>query len=169
VAEGVRNKSAVADGSTLVVELDGGNHELDAAVDRHKAGSGMAPETFASRFGDGAGDDALVRMLADGDAGLPGIKSAALAFRLDDDAIKLHVRAHSDDPQQLAQALSAGVHRLPGTRAQVGVVGDRFVFEDSDGRSTVKFAGLGTPKSDVHTSGDLVEGDVTIPVPDGLG
>ncbi len=48
------------------------------------------------------------------------------------------------------------------------MLGDRFVLEDSDGRSSVKLARLGTPKSDVRTSGDLVEGDVTVPVRDGL-
>jgi hypothetical protein len=168
IAEGIRNGDAIADGGTLVVELDGGNHELDAAVDRHEAGSGMDAETFAQRFGGGADDDALVRVLADADANLPAITSGAFSFRLDSDAVTLHVRAHSDDPQALAQLLSGGVHPVPGTRAQVGVVGDRFVFEDRDGRQTVHLAPLGTPKSDLRTSGDLVEGDVTVPAPDGL-
>ena len=87
---------------------------------------------------------------------------------LDSDAIKLHVRVHSDDPQALAQLLAGGVHPVPGTRAQVGLDGDRFLFEDSDGRQAIHLAPLGTPKSDLRTSGDLVEGDVTIPAPDGL-
>jgi hypothetical protein len=173
VAEGIRNGGAVADGRTLVVELDGGNYELDAAVDRHEAGSGMDAETFARRFGDGADDDALVRVLSDG-AELPGIKSAALAFALDDDAIKLHVRAHADDPRGLEQFLAGlghgGLHPLPGTRASVGFVGDRLVVDDdAPGQGSVHLAPLGEGTSDIETSGDLVEGDVTIPAPDGLG
>jgi hypothetical protein len=165
VAKGIRNGDAVADGSTLVVELDGGNYELDAAVDRHTSGTGLDAQTFASRFGDGADDDALVRVLADKDAGLPGLKSAAFSFRLDSDAVKLHVRAHSDEPEQLAQVLGhGGLHRFPGTAAMAGLVGDRLVVEGDK----VQLAPLGEPKSDLHTSGDLVEGDVTVPVPGGL-
>jgi hypothetical protein len=142
VAKGIRNGDAVADGSTLVVELDGGHYERD-----------------------GADDDALVRVLADKDAGPPGIRSAAFSFRLDSDAMRLHVRAHSDEPEQLAQVVGhGGLHRFPGTPAMAGLVGDRLVVEGDK----VQLAPLGKPKSVLHTSGDLVEGDVTVAVPGGL-
>jgi hypothetical protein len=174
LADSISNGLAIADGDTLVVQFEGGNHELDAAVDRHEAGSGMDPETFRKQFGDGADDDALVRALQLGPYLQPlgAVKSAALAFRLDDDAIVTHVRARSDDPERLARTLKAlgerGLHRLPGDGAQIGLVGDAFVLADSDGRSDVKLAPLGEPDSDVRTSGDVVESDVTIPAPGGL-
>ena len=123
VAEGIRNGDAIADGSTLVLELDGGNYELDPAVDRHGAGTGMDPETFASRFGDGADDDALVRVLADDEQIVPGVRSAALELRLDSDAVKLRVRTRADESQQLEQILKAlaagGLHRVPATGTRV--------------------------------------------------
>jgi hypothetical protein len=163
VAEGVRNGDAVADGSTLVVELDGTHYELDAAVDRHKAGTGLGAETFAKRFGDGAGDDALVRVLADGSV-VPGIKSAALAFRLDDDAVKLHLRAHADDPRRLEQVLTGLARgerqRWPGIPDSFGILGDRLVV----GGDSVQLALLGKPTSDVEASGDEVEGELTFPL-----
>jgi hypothetical protein len=174
VADGIRNGDAIADGSTLVVELDGGNHELDAAVDRHEAGSGMNPDTFAKEFGDGAEDDALVRALQRGPYLQPlgPVRSAALEFRLDSDAIDLRVRARTDDPKRLARILEAlgerGLHELPGTSARTGLVGDRFDFVDSDGRSGVTLVPLGTPTRRVETSDDVVDAEVTVPVPGGL-
>ena len=173
VAEGIRNGDAIADGSTLVVELDGGNYELDPAVDRHGAGTGMDPETFASRFGDGADDDALVRVLADDEQIVPGVRSAALELRLDSDAVKLRVRTRADESQQLEQILKAlaagGLHRFPATGTRYGLVGDRLVAEADPGhRANLHLVPLGTPTADVRTSGDVVEGELTIPVPGGL-
>jgi hypothetical protein len=163
VAEGVRNGDAVADGSTLVVELDGTNYELDAAVDRHRAGTGLDAETFAKRFGDGASDDALVRVLADGSV-LSGIRSAAFAFRLDSDAVKLHLRARADDPRRLARILTGFARgerqRLPGTRDSFGLLGDRLVV----GGDSLQLAPLGKPTSDIETADDAVEADLTVPL-----
>jgi hypothetical protein len=170
VAAGIRNGDAIADGRTLLVELDGGNHELDAAVDRRHAGTGLDRETFASRFGEGAGDDALVRLLTDRAHLLPGVQSAALSFRLDRDAIRLHVRAHVTDPRRLERFLAAlgrrGLHPFLG--AKLGLAGDELLFEDSDGRTGVKLVPLADPTADVQRSADVVEGDVTVPVPGGL-
>jgi hypothetical protein len=169
VAAGVRNGEAIADGKTLVVELDGGNHELDAAVDRHEAGTGMDADTFAARFGDGAEDDALVRLLTDDEPFVPGLKSAALEVRLDSDAVRLHVRTRAEDsrdPEAVLEALAAGgLHRYPASGTLYGLIGDRFVLGHDD---SVRFAPLGEPTVDEHASGGYVESELTVPVRDGL-
>jgi len=166
LADSVPNGLAIADGDTLLFQLSGGNHELDAAVDRHDAGSGMDAGTFRERFGDGADDDALVRVVADDP--LPGVQTAALSFRLDSDAVVFHLRARTDDPARLARFLESlgdrGVHEIPGDGASIGLVGDGFAFEDSDGRQSVKLAPLGDPSADVRTSGDVVEAEVKTPL-----
>ena len=65
---------------------------------------------------------------------------------------------------QFGRRENPDMHELPGGGAAIGLVGDGFVFDDSDGRQPVKLAPLGEPSADVQTSGDVVEAEVKTPL-----
>jgi hypothetical protein len=93
-----------ADGSTLVV----GSPGVEAAIDRHESGDGMTAGAFEDAYGDGAGDDALVRVLLDAKvvadeldvrADVPWINAlrwATASVRLESDAIEARVGVSTD-------------------------------------------------------------------------
>jgi hypothetical protein len=99
-------QEARVDGSTVLFGLEG--HPIDAAIARRRAGDGMTADGFARAFGEGADDDALVRVLADAhtvaglldaDADVPWIKAlrwVSGSLRLDEDAIEGHVRVSTE-------------------------------------------------------------------------
>jgi hypothetical protein len=108
------DSDATVDGSTLLFPLNGSHDQVAAAIDRKQAGDGMTAGAFADAFGDGADDDALVRVLGDAhtvarlldvDVDVPWIKalrSVAVSLRLDEDQIDAHLRV-STDPDGLSE------------------------------------------------------------------
>jgi hypothetical protein len=108
------DSDAAVDGSTLLIPLNGSHDQVAAAIERHKAGDGMTAGAFADAFGDGADDDALVRVLGDAhtvarlldvDVDVPWIKalrSVAVRLRLDSDQIDAHLRV-STNPDELSE------------------------------------------------------------------
>jgi hypothetical protein len=108
LADKIPDSRLRVDGSTLLIPLEGGAAQVDAAIERHKAADGMTGDAFAQKFGDGAEDDALVRVLADPhtiaseldvDVEVPWIKalrSVAVSLRLDEDQIDARVRIGTD-------------------------------------------------------------------------
>jgi hypothetical protein len=95
---------ARVDGDTIIFALSGDKTTLDAAVERRTDGQGLDAAGFEKAFGDGAGDDALARVIGDPqvlaraldvDVDLPWIQaldSAALSLRLDEDEIEGRAR-----------------------------------------------------------------------------
>jgi hypothetical protein len=114
LVEKVPDSHLRVDGTTLLIPLEGREGLLDAAIERHKAGKGMTADAFAGAYGDGADDDALVRVLANGhtlaslldvDVDVPWIKalrSVAVSLRLDEDQIDARLRV-STDPDGLSE------------------------------------------------------------------
>jgi hypothetical protein len=108
LAERIPDSRLQVDGTTLLIPLEGDDGQADAAIERRKAGKGMTGEAFERAYGDGAADDALVRVLADAhtiaslldvDVDVPWInalRSVAVSLRLDEDRIDARLRVNTD-------------------------------------------------------------------------
>jgi hypothetical protein len=144
---------ARTDGSTVVLSLTGGDSSVGDAIDRKQEGTGMTGEDFASAYGDGAGDDALVRVFGDArvlaseldvaDAEVPWIaalRSVAASVRLDEDAIdvRARVRTNPDDLGEEDLPLATG-----DDSPEAGDVDGAITSANRDqSRTTVFLAGL---------------------------
>jgi hypothetical protein len=120
---------ARTDGSTVVLSLTGGDGSVGDAIDRKQHGAGMTGADFASAYGDGADDGALVRMLGDArvlaseldvaDADVPWIaalRSVAASVRLDEDAIDVRPGAHQSGRPRRGRPAAGHRRRLPRGR-----------------------------------------------------
>jgi hypothetical protein len=161
------------DGSTLVFALAG--DPVDAAIARHRAGDGMTADAFTQAFGDGADDDALVRVLAnartvagmlDADADVPWIKalrwvSASVRLGENDIDARLHV---STDPSGLTEDDLPLAAR--GDAPQAGDLPGALNSANRDqSRTTVFLAGLARaayPDSDFVHEVERLEADTGI-------
>jgi hypothetical protein len=109
------SQDVVSDGDTLLLKLEGSRRQLSAAIDRHEAGDGMTAAAFTDAYGEGAGDDALVRVLFDARrladefevrADVPwmnALRWATASIRLESDRIDARFGV-STDPEGLSEA-----------------------------------------------------------------
>ena len=169
------------DGDTLLLQLGGSRAMLDAAVERREDGQGMGSAGFEKAFGEGAGDDALARVIGDpqvvaralaADVDLPWIhalESAALALRLDEDEItgRLHVGTRPDDLREEDLPLATG-----DDAPEAGDVDGAIASANrNQSRTTVFLAQLARqayPDSDFVREVEALEEDLGIPFEDAV-